>query len=251
MNIPAFSLPTNRFQTPRVAPQRTFPQDTFTLRFGNTPTEDQPVNQPAGPGKGATVSNTTTANTQRLHMINDIPYKTADGQYQMVVEIPAGTTEKWQTDPVTGEFYHDKINGTPRIVNFLPYPMNYGIVPQTILSRAKGGDGDPTDIITLAPGQPRGTYGPVRVIGAIKFAERGEIDTKVVAVLPDGPFKDINDISEMLMKYPGAVEIIKMWFEGYKGPGSFLFQGYASRQEAVNFIEETYQDWVAEVKNKP
>jgi hypothetical protein len=32
-------------------------------------------------------------------------------------------------------------------------------------------------------------------------------------------------------------------FEGYKGPGSFLFQGYASSKEAIEFIEETHLDW--------
>jgi inorganic pyrophosphatase len=177
------------------------------------------------------------------HMINDIAYKTSDGLYQMVVEIPSGTTEKWQTDPVTGGFYHDKIDGVPRIINFLPYPMNYGIVPQTILAKEKGGDGDPTDIITLAPGQPRGTVSTVKVIGAIKFSEKGEIDTKIVATLPGGPFSDVNDIADILVNYPGAIEIVRLWFEGYKGPGSFLFQGYANRAEAIAFIEETHQDW--------
>jgi inorganic pyrophosphatase len=180
-----------------------------------------------------------------LHMINDVPYKIADGLYQMVVEIPSGSNEKWQTDPVTGTFYHDKSDGISRDINFLPYPFNYGIVPQTILAREKGGDGDPTDIITLAPAQARGSVNPVKIIGAIRYSERGETDTKVVAILPDGPFKDIHEISELFIHYPGTVEIIRLWFEGYKGPGSFLFQGYADSQEAINFVEETHKDWFA------
>ncbi len=179
------------------------------------------------------------------HLINDISYKTTDGVYQMVVEIPAGTNEKWQTDPITGAFYHDQINGTLRIINFLPYPFNYGIIPQTILAKEKGGDGDPTDVITLAPAQARGDVSSIRIIGAIRFSERGETDTKIVALLPDGPFQDIHDISELLMRYPGAVEIIRLWFEGYKGPGSFLFQGYANKKEATELVEETHMDWLA------
>jgi inorganic pyrophosphatase len=178
-----------------------------------------------------------------MHMIDDVPYKTAEGFYQMVVEIPAGTNEKWQTDPVDGSFYHDTIAGKPRIINFLPYPMNYGCVPQTVLLKELGGDGDPTDIITLAPAQPRGTVCPVRVIGALKLSERGETDTKVVSLLPDGPFGDVEDISDLLLHYPGAVEIIRFWFEGYKGPGSFLFQGYAGREEAIRLIEESHVGW--------
>lgn len=184
------------------------------------------------------------------HMIHNIPYKTTDGYYQMVVEIPSGTNEKWQTDPKTGEFYHDRIDGVPRIINFLPYPFNYGFVPQTILAKSKGGDGDPTDIITLAPAQARSTVSSVKVIGAIRFSERGELDTKVVATLTNGPFQDIQEIAELFMHYPGAVEIIRFWFEGYKGPGSFLFQGYANSQEAINLIEESHQDWVTAISKQ-
>lgn len=178
-----------------------------------------------------------------MHMIDEVLYKTVDGFYQMVVEIPAGTNEKWQTDPKTGDFYHDTIAGKPRVINFLPYPMNYGYIPQTVLLKEQGGDGDPTDIITLAPAQPRGTVSPVRVIGALKLAERGETDTKVVSLLPGGPFEDVQDISELLFHYPGTVEIIRLWFEGYKGPGSFLFQGYAGRQEAIDIIEQSHAGW--------
>ena len=181
----------------------------------------------------------------QTHMINEVPYKTGDGVYQMVVEIPAGTREKWQTDPVTGGFYHDKINGVPRIIDFLCYPMNYGIVPQTILSKSRGGDGDPTDIITLGDSHPRGAVLPVRVIGSLLLAERGEIDNKIVALLPGSAFKGVNDMPEMLMKYPEAMEIIRRWFEGYKGSGAFTFKGYADKAEAITFIEETHADWKA------
>jgi len=176
-------------------------------------------------------------------MINDVSYKTADGLYQMVVEIPAGTNEKWQTDVETGDFYHDKINGVPRLINFLPYPMNYGIIPQTILAKDKGGDGDPTDVITLAPMQPRGSVNPVVIIGGLNLEERGEIDTKIVALIPGGPFDGITELSELLFKHPGAVEIIRYWFEGYKGSGAFTFKGYMTRAEAIAFIEESHQDW--------
>jgi len=177
------------------------------------------------------------------HFIQDVPYKLKDNQYQMVVEIPAGTLEKWQTDPVSGDFYHDKINGIPRLINFLPYPMNYGYIPQTILPKEKGGDGDPLDIVTLCAAQPRGTVCPVRVIGALKLVERGEEDTKIIALNNNGPFQDVEDIPHLLTKYPGALEIIRFWFEGYKGPGSFLFNGYALKAEACQMIEAYHQDW--------
>jgi inorganic pyrophosphatase len=224
-------------------------RDEITIRFGNQANNTQPN----GPQEiqNTVSTQTTTAPETKVHMVNGVPYKTPQGQYQMVVEIPSGTNEKWQTDPVTGEFYHDKQDGIPRVINFLPYPMNYGIVPQTILPKSKGGDGDPIDIVTLAPACPRGWNGPVKIIGALKLSERGETDTKIVAVLPNGPFKEINDLPELLMKHPGALEIVKNWFEGYKGPGSFLFEGYASKAEAERMVEESHQSWLEEMARTP
>lgn len=161
----------------------------------------------------------------------------------MVVEIPAGTNEKWQTCPETGEFYHDEKDGVPRVINFLPYPMNYGFIPQTLLPKAKGGDGDPMDVITLAPARPRATIDEIRLIGALQLSERGEQDTKMVGLLTGGPFADVQDLQELLMRYPGTVEIIRLWFEGYKGAGSFLFQGYLNHYQAGDLIELAHQEW--------
>lgn len=178
-----------------------------------------------------------------MNVVQDVPYKTTDGSYQAVVEIPAGTLEKWQTDFGSGAFYHDVKDGKPRIIDFLPYPMNYGFIPQTLLSRDKGGDGDPMDVLILSSAQPRGAICPVRVIGALKLQERGEMDTKVIALSPDGPFQGVNSMADLLLHYPGAAEILRLWFEGYKGPGSFLFGGYADRNEAINLIELAHADW--------
>lgn len=185
----------------------------------------------------------TTEAFQGLNPVHGIPYRDEQGRYLMVVEIPAGTNEKWQTDPVSGGFYHDQKDGIARVINFLPYPMNYGFIPQTMLPKDKGGDGDPMDVITLAPSRPMGTVDSVRLIGALQLSERGEQDTKMVALLENGPFADVHDLSELLMRYPGTVEIIRLWFEGYKGPGSFLFQGYLNAAESAALVELAHTEW--------
>jgi inorganic pyrophosphatase len=184
---------------------------------------------------------------ENLHLINDIEYK--DQQvYNMVVEIPAGTNEKWQTSALSGSLYFEHVNGSPRIVEYLSYPFNYGFIPQTIDSKEKGGDGDPLDAVLIAPALQRGSVQRLKVLGAIKFIDKGEEDTKVVGVLADGPFSELNDIPDLLLKYYGALEIIRLWFEGYKGPGSLFFQGYACHDEALNLIEIAHQDWLKEVR---
>jgi inorganic pyrophosphatase len=177
------------------------------------------------------------------NVVQDISYKTSNGYYQAVIEIPSGTLEKWQTDAKTGLFYHDVKDGKPRVINFLPYPFNYGFIPQTLLPKEQGGDGDPMDVVVLSANRPRGTICPVRVVGALKLIERGETDTKMIALENEGPFSDVQDISDLLLYYPGTVEILRLWFEGYKGPGSFLFGGYANRNEAASLIELAHSGW--------
>jgi inorganic pyrophosphatase len=184
---------------------------------------------------------------ENMHLINDVTYKT-DTTYSMVVEIPAGTNEKWQTSALSGALYFEHVDGKPRIIEYLAYPFNYGFIPQTIDSREKDGDGDPLDVVLIGPALQRGSVQQLKILGAIKFLDRGEVDTKVVGVLADGPFQKLDDIDDLLLNYYGALEIIRLWFEGYKGPGSLFFQGYAKRAEALEMIEESHDDWVREVQ---
>lgn len=182
---------------------------------------------------------------ENLHLINDVLYQEQD-YFNMVVEIPAGTNEKWQTSPLSGSLYFEHVDGKPRIIEYLAYPFNYGFIPQTVDSRERGGDGDPLDVVLIAPALQRGSVQKLKVIGAIKFLDRGEEDTKIVAVLADGPLTEIDDIPDLLLKHYGALEIIRLWFEGYKGPGSLFFQGYAKKEEALSIIETSHSDWKRE-----
>jgi len=42
-------------------------------------------------------------------------------------------------------------DGKPRVIKYLAYPGNYGMIPRTLLPKELGGDGDPLDIIMLGP----------------------------------------------------------------------------------------------------
>lgn len=180
-----------------------------------------------------------------VHLVHDLEYKQGD-TYTMVLEIPAGTDEKWQTCAESGEMYFEHVDGKPRYIQYLAYPFNYGFIPQTLHAKHHGGDGDPLDIVLIGPALERGKVLQVKVLGAIKFKDDGEDDTKVLGVALDGPFAHLDDIEDLLLKYYGALEIIRLWFEGYKGPGSLFFQGYARREEAMEIIESAHQGWKEE-----
>ncbi|MEM9261460.1 MAG: inorganic diphosphatase, partial [Bacteroidota bacterium] len=75
----------------------------------------------------------------------------------VIVEIPAGTNHKVEYKAGKGFRIDTLGGGLARIVNFLPYPGNYGFVPSTLMDRERGGDGDPLDVLVLCESLPTGT----------------------------------------------------------------------------------------------
>ena len=87
------------------------------------------------------------------------------------IEIPAGTKQKWEFNDETGEMEKDYKDGKERIIQFLPYPGNYGFIPETLAV-----DGDPIDVIDLDEAGERGDLKEVRIIGALDFKDKKEED---------------------------------------------------------------------------
>ena len=171
------------------------------------------------------------------HLINDVSYKKGDS-YQMLVEVPTGTRQKWEVGHKSGHIEWEFKNGKPREVKFLGYPGNYGFIPQTL-----SGDGDALDIIVLSESANRGDILNVKVIGMLVLVDKGEQDNKVIAVRDDGIFKKIDTLEEMLLKKPNVIPIIRAWFEGYKDPGKMVFMGYKNRKKTIKYIEESHINW--------
>jgi inorganic pyrophosphatase len=82
----------------------------------------------------------------------------------VVIEIPSGTNEKFEVDKTTRQLKLEILNdGKQRLVNYLPYPFNYGMVPRTLLPKHLGGDGNPLGVIVLGKPIERGTVDRVQV----------------------------------------------------------------------------------------
>ena len=176
-----------------------------------------------------------------VHLVDGIAYKKGN-YYQGLIEIPAGTTAKWEVNHKTGNMEWDFRDGKPRKVQFLGYPGNYGFIPQTILDKNEGGDGDPLDIIVLGTSVKRASVQEIKILGAIKLLDEGEHDDKIIAVVKDGPFANINSVSEMMIQFPGSIQIVRYWFEGYD-QGSMQFIGYMQSGEAKKLIEKAHKSW--------
>jgi len=170
------------------------------------------------------------------NFLDDIEPLNADGTINMVVEIPAGRTDKWEVKK-DGWLHWDFKDEKPRIVQYLGYPCNYGMVPQTVLAKELGGDGDPLDCLVLGASAPRGSVLKVKVIGVIKLTEKGEQDDKLLTVRVEDPIYAANNLAELNTKFPGVTAILETWFTNYKGPGALVCKGFGDVEEARQILE--------------
>ncbi len=162
-----------------------------------------------------------------------------NGYINMIVEIPTGTNQKWEVNDSTGYMEWEFSNGKPRVVNYLSYMANYGLIPKTLLPFEAGGDGDPLDVIVLGPAIERGSLVKCKLVGIMRLIDRGEQDEKLIAVAEDSPFSGISTFNELNESYPGVIEIIKIWFTNYKGP--------SVKMEVKGFGNETTADSILNI----
>ncbi|RMA92563.1 inorganic diphosphatase [Hydrogenothermus marinus] len=125
----------------------------------------------------------------------------------VVVEIPQGSSIKYEVDKESGAVFVDRF-----LFTAMYYPFNYGFIPNTLAE-----DGDPTDVLVISS-QPV-TPGSVirsRPIGMLEMEDEEGIDTKIIAVPVsklDPSFDNINEVSDL----PEAIlNKIKHFFEHYK-----------------------------------
>lgn len=109
--------------------------------------------------------------------------------FNVLVEIPAGSVNKYEMDATTGHIFLDYV-----FKDGFSFPFNYAFVPHTMAE-----DGDPLDVMVLssAPIHPN-TVVQVKPLGILKLKDRGEQDNKLVGVAAVDPMADgLNDISDL------------------------------------------------------
>jgi len=163
------------------------------------------------------------------------PAVNPDGTINAVIEIPAGTTAKWEVGE-DGVLRWEIENGKPRVVEYLGYPVNYGMVPRTRLPQELGGDGDPLDILVLGRAMARGSVIRVRVVGVLEMLDGGEQDDKLLAVREGSVLADVSSLDELTSELPGITEIVETWFSNYKGPGKMDSRGFAGVDRAHEIL---------------
>jgi inorganic pyrophosphatase len=146
-----------------------------------------------------------------------------------VVEIPKGSTNKYEYDPQLGVFRLDRV-----LHSAVYYPADYGFIPSTLAD-----DGDPVDVLIFIswPTFP-GCLLEVRPIGKLDMVDEKGIDEKILAVAKHDPrYHRIDDIHSV---EPHVLKEIEQFFTVYKtleGKLSLSF-GWSGKAEALRRIEE-------------
>ncbi len=206
----------------------------FVLSCNNT--EDNSKKKQEAKQNNTLTKSDNVTNLKTPNLLTDFPPIFKDGDINVVVEIPAGTTEKWEVEKENGTLQINHIDGKPRIINYLGYPGNYGMIPQTLLPKELGGDGDPLDVIVLGSPVKRGSVVKCKLIGVLYLLDRGEQDDKLIAVMENTPLYHVNTLSELNENYIGITQIIQLWFSNYKGSGKMQAKGFGEKDKAKDIL---------------
>lgn len=205
------------------------------LLFSGVP--HRPVIGGAPVARGALALDAETV-AGRRHYSSGYPARTLDGSVLAVVEIPTGTTAKFEVDESDGKlrWVHNREDGGRREVDYLGYPANYGMVPSTLAA-----DGDPIDALVLGRGIGRGAVATTRIIGVLKIDQNGVRDDKLIAVPVDpelrNGFSDLRDLPALDARYPGTRAILELWFTHCWGRDTNHIAGWGDAAEAEAILE--------------
>ncbi|MBI2824951.1 MAG: inorganic diphosphatase [Planctomycetia bacterium] len=140
------------------------------------------------------------------HAWHDVtPGANSPQEFTAVIEIPKGSSVKYELDKETGLLKLDRV-----LYSAVYYPANYGFIPQTFAD-----DDDPLDVLVLCqePVAPL-TLVRARPIGLMTMIDSGKLDHKVLAVALDDP--EYNSYREAGQLPTHHLAMLQRFFLDYK-----------------------------------
>lgn len=144
-----------------------------------------------------------------VHPWHDVTPSVEEGElpscFRAVVEIPKGSSNKYELDKATGMLKLDRV-----LSSAVYYPANYGFIPQTLAE-----DDDPLDVLVYSTEEiPPMCLCEARAVGMMTMIDHGEPDHKIISVLMADPvyseFEKSSDFPRHLLK------MLKRFFLDYK-----------------------------------
>ncbi len=146
---------------------------------------------------------------------------------RMVVEIPKGSTNKYEYDRALGLFRLDRTLYSP-----MHYPGDYGFIPGTTAE-----DGDPMDVLVISDGPTfTGCLLEVRPIGVLDMSDEHGVDQKIVAVPVTNPrYEEIHTVDQIRPHVKREIEHIFTIYKELEGKRTEL-RGWGGPKEARALI---------------
>jgi inorganic pyrophosphatase len=154
------------------------------------------------------------------------------------IEIPLGGRQKFELDmaknaPAIDRMIPEKIGG---------YPVNYGIVPQTVSY-----DGDPFDVLVLGPPIKTGEMVKGVIVGLMQMTDEKGLDSKVVISRVGRDGKALHQLTDADRKRMAD------YFNRYKrdddDPETFAtVPGWGTAADGLAFVRRTHEFFVQALK---
>ena len=147
----------------------------------------------------------------------------------VVIEIPTGSRNKYELDPVTGAIVLDRM-----LHSAVRYPADYGFIEDTL-----AGDGDTLDALVFV-GEPTfpGCRIRARPVGVLRMQDEKGPDEKILCVPERDPmWSSVSDLRDV---HPNLLAEIEHFFRVYKDleEKEVRTQGFGDRAEALHAIDE-------------
>jgi inorganic pyrophosphatase len=141
-----------------------------------------------------------------MHAWHDVtPGEHLPTEFTAVIEIPMGSSVKYELDKETGMLRLDRV-----LYSAVFYPANYGFIPQTYAE-----DDDPLDVLVLCqePVAPL-TLVKSRCIGLMTMIDGGKRDHKILAVAVNDPeYESFREAHELPAH---RLTMLRRFFQDYK-----------------------------------
>ena len=161
-------------------------------------------------------------------------------RFTAVIEIPKGSSCKYELDKKTGLLRLDRV-----LYTATHYPANYGFIPRTYAD-----DGDPLDVLVLCSEQifPM-TLVEVYPIGAMRMIDGGKLDDKIIAIpLSDPTYRDIRSIDELPRHIFDEIMHFFTVYKQLEHTQTAVKELYDSK-DAVEIVRQAIADYKSLMKN--
>lgn len=160
-----------------------------------------------------------------IHPWHDVtPGKSLPQEFNTVIEIPSGSSVKYELDKASGLIKLDRV-----LYSAVYYPANYGFIPQSYAE-----DDDPLDVLVLCQDAvvPL-TIIHARAIGVMTMIDSGKRDHKIIAVATEDP--EFNAYHEARELPAHRLLMLRRFFQDYK-----LLEGKAVEVDEIRAASEAY-----------